>query len=158
MSGRRSARSGPEVITVLLLLVLGAGAVAGGAMLVIAPDGSAVGFSPDLLAGSPFGDFLIPGLTLLGLFGIGSIAVAAAGLRHAPWAPFGAFAIGIAQMIWIVVELVVIHELSFLHPAMFTLGLSIAAGATAWGWPSLARWRHSHRPSRSTRNQDLRVP
>ncbi|HTS15830.1 MAG TPA: hypothetical protein VMH24_09175 [Candidatus Sulfotelmatobacter sp.] len=126
---------------VALLALLGVGAVAGGVALVMEPDGSVMQFSTALLAGSPFTDYFVPGLILGGLFGVGSFAVAILGLRHQPLAPFLAFAIGCAQMIWIVVELAIIRELSFLHPVCFALGLGIAAASVSWGWPSLKAWR-----------------
>ena len=44
-------------------------------------------------------------------------------------------------MIWIVVELAIIRELSFLHPTMFAVGLVIAAAAVPWGWPTFQAWR-----------------
>ncbi len=56
------------------LIILGLGALAGGLALVTAPDGSNMGFDVGLLAGSPFDDYLIPGLILGGLFGVGSLA------------------------------------------------------------------------------------
>ena len=83
------------------------------------PDGSVMQFDTALLAGSPFSDYLIPGLVLGGVFGIGSLVVAAMGLRRSRLAPFLAFAIGCAQMIWIGVELAIIREFSFLHPTCF---------------------------------------
>ena len=73
---------------------------------------------------------------------IGSLVVAAMGLRHARLAPFLAFAIGCAQMIWIVVELAIIKEFSILHPIMFGVGLVIAISGRALGLadvPGLAR-------------------
>jgi hypothetical protein len=124
-----------------LLLLLGLGALAGGAALVAQPDGSVMQFDTALLEGSPFGDFLIPGLILGVLFGAGSLAVAVMGLVRSPLAPFLAFAIGCAQMIWIVVELAIIRELSFLHPTFFGVGLLIAAASVVWGWPTFTAWR-----------------
>jgi hypothetical protein len=124
-----------------LLILLGVGALAGGAALVAQPDGSVMQFETSLLAGSPFADFLIPGLILGGLFGIGSFVVAAMGVARSRLAPFLAFAIGGAQMVWIVVELAIIHELSFLHPTFFLVGLGIAAASAAWGWPTFTAWR-----------------
>ncbi len=128
-------------VAVVLLAVLGLGALGGGVALVLQPDGSVMHFSPSLLAGSPFTDYFVPGLILGGLFGIGSFLVAVLGLRHEPLAPFLAFAVGSAQMIWIVVELAIIRELSFLHPVCFALGLDIAAASVAWGWPTFKAWR-----------------
>ena len=126
---------------VAFLILLGVGAVAGGIALVSRPDGSAMQFDPSILDGSPFADFLIPGLILGGLFGVGSFVVAAMGLRHSRLAPFLAFAIGCAQMIWIVIELAIIAELSFLHPTMFGVGLVIATASVPWGWPTFKAWR-----------------
>ena len=131
----------PGRIAIGGLVLLGVGAVAGGIALVVSPDGSAMQFDTALLAGSPFSDYLIPGLVLGGLFGIGSLVVAAMGLRRSRLAPFLAFAIGCAQMIWISVELAIISEFSFLHPACFGLGLAIAAASVPWGLPTFRAWR-----------------
>jgi len=128
-------------VCITFLVLLGIGALAGGIALLAKPDGSVMKFDTALLAGSPFSDFAIPGLILGGLFGIGSFVVAGTGVARFRAAPFLAFAIGVAQMIWIVVELGIIKELSFLHPMCFGLGLVIAASAVPWGWPTFQGWR-----------------
>lgn len=128
-------------ITIGALIWLGIGALAGGIALVMRPDGSAMGFETSILAGSPFGDFLVPGLVLGGLFGVGSLVVAVMGLRHHASAPFLAFAIGLGQMIWIAAQLAIIQTVSFLHPLMFATGAVIAIASVAWGWPTLRAWR-----------------
>jgi hypothetical protein len=66
--------------------------------------------------------------------------VAGIGLAHWRIAPFLAFAIGAGQMIWIVVELAIIRELSILHPAFFGVGLVIAMAAYFWGRPTFRAW------------------
>jgi hypothetical protein len=137
----RSPLSLAAKISIAALLFLGVGALAGGIALVARPDGSAMQFDPAILAGSPFEDFLVPGLILGGLFGVGSLVVAAMGLRRHPLAPFLAFAIGCGQMMWIVIQLAIIEELSFLHPLMFGVGLVIAASAVPWGRPTFRAWR-----------------
>lgn len=139
----RPALNAPGRVAITLLIVLGLGALAGGIALVSSPDGSVMQFDLALLAGSPFSDYLVPGLILGGLFGAGSLAVAVMGIRRSRLAPFLAFAIGDAQMIWIVVQLAIIHEVSFLHPTMFAIGLAIAAAAVPWGWPTFQAWRAS---------------
>ena len=58
-------------VCVASLVLLGLGALAGGVALVMQPDGSVMHFEVAILAGSPFADFLVPGLILGGLFGIG---------------------------------------------------------------------------------------
>lgn len=127
-------------VSVAFLVLLGIGALAGGIALVARPDGSVMHFDVSLLAGSPFPDYLVPGLILGGLFGVGSLIVAALGIRGWPGAPYLAFAIGCAQMIWIVVELAIIREFSFLHPTCFAIGLVIALTAARWGWPTFRSW------------------
>ncbi|MFI5258965.1 MAG: hypothetical protein ACHQ01_05065 [Candidatus Limnocylindrales bacterium] len=119
-----------------LLVVLGLMALAGGVALVSAPDGSVMQLPLTLLDGSPFSDFLVPGLILGGIFGLGSFAVAVLGVRRWAIAPFLAFAIGCGQMIWIVVELAIIKDVSILHPTCFGIGLAIAVSSMIWGWPT----------------------
>ena len=128
-------------LAVGLLVVLGLGALGGGISLIVKPDGSLMQWTVAMLEGSPFSDFLVPGLILGGLFGVGSFVVAVIGWQRSRLAPFLAFAIGVALMIWIVVELAILGELSFLHPTMFLIGLAIAAASVAWGWPTFQAWR-----------------
>lgn len=128
-------------ICIVALVLLGLGALAGGLALVSAPDGSVMHMDVALLAGSPFADYTVPGLILGGLFGVSSFVVAGMGLAHVRIAPFLAFGIGCAQMIWITVELAIIQELSFLHPTFFGVGLVIAVSAAKWGWPTFEAWR-----------------
>jgi hypothetical protein len=127
-------------ITVGFLAFLGLGALAGGIALVIRPDGSVMGFDTGILAGSPFADFLVPGIILGGLFGIGSLIVVGLGLAHWRIAPFLAFAIGAAQMIWIPVQLSIIKQVSFLHPTMFAVGAVVAIASYFWGRPTFRAW------------------
>jgi hypothetical protein len=53
-------------------------------------------------------------------------------------------------MVWIVVQLGIIgiENLSFLHPAMFLVGLVIAVAAVPWGWPTFQAWRSGSDPAR----------
>jgi hypothetical protein len=127
--------------TVGMLVVLGLMALGGGAALVYRPDGSVMQMPLSWLAGSPFSDFLVPGLILGGLFGLGSLVVAGLGLRSWRIAPFLAFALGCGQMIWIVVELAIIKGVSVLHPICFGIGLAIAVASASWGWPTFQAWR-----------------
>jgi hypothetical protein len=130
-------------LTVGLLVFLAVGALGGGAALVAAPDGSILQMPLSLLDDSPFPDYFVPGLILGGMFGLGSLVAAALGLRRARVAPFLAFAIGVGQMIWIVVQLAIIKDVSVLHPLFFGIGLAIAAVAVLWGWPTFQGWRAS---------------
>jgi hypothetical protein len=148
LGGRSRIGRAGRVVSLAALTFLALGALGGGAALILAPDGSLMGFRATLLEGSPFPDFLVPGLILGGVFGVGSLVVVILGLRDHPLAPFLAFAIGCAQMIWITVQLGIIgiENVSFLHPMMFLVGAIVALAAVPWGWPTLQAWREGWRP------------
>ena len=101
---------------IILLIVLGyegAGALAGGILLVIAPDGRLMDMPVDILRGI-FHNFLIPGLILTGL-GILNAAAFIAVLRRTPtdWMLAG-LALG-GLTIWFIVEIIILNELHWLH-------------------------------------------
>lgn len=73
-----AARPVPRVagwLFTALLAFWGIGAIGGGIALASARDGSTIGFELDLLEGTPFPDFRLPGLLLMGL-GLGAVAAA----------------------------------------------------------------------------------
>ena len=60
------------------------------------------------LAGSPFDTYLVPGLILFGVLGLGPLVAARlAWLRH-PLAPTAALVVGVGLLIWVAVEVAII--------------------------------------------------
>jgi hypothetical protein len=133
--------SRPLGLRVLLgcLAFLGISAIFGAIMLVPDPTGAMIGMPISLLEFSPFQDFLIPGLLLGIVFGIGSFAAILALWFQSTWA-FGtalthltgehwswsaAFMIGIGQVIWIVTQVLMMRGVSVLHFLYGGLGLLI---------------------------------
>lgn len=91
-----------------LVLVQGLSGLVGGAALVLDPTGALLNIPREWIAGSIFGDYLIPGIILASLLGALPVAVAAglwAGRRRA-W--FGALAVAVGLIVWIWVELLTI--------------------------------------------------
>jgi hypothetical protein len=122
---RNSVRQ-PTWQRVILLCVLGyegAGALAGGILLVAAPDGRLMDMPVEIMHGF-FRDFLIPGLILIG-FGILTTAAFVAVLRRtrADWLLAGLALGGLA--VWFIVEIAILRDLHWLH-AMW--GLPVFAG------------------------------
>lgn len=114
---------------IILLIVLGyesAGALAGGILLLIAPDGRLMDMPVEILHGV-FHDFLIPGMILTAL-GILNTAAFVAVLRRSriDWLLAG-LALG-GLIIWFAVEIIILRELHWLH-AMW--GLPVLAGFLA---------------------------
>lgn len=111
---------------IILLTVLGyeaAGCLLGGGLLVAAPNGKLLDMPVDIMHGV-FSDFLIPGIILLGLGILNTIAFVAL-LRKLPAAWFmGLVSLG-ALLIWFWVEIAIIEEFHWLH-AMW--GLPVILG------------------------------
>jgi hypothetical protein len=111
-------------VLLILLVVQAVGAIGGGAVLVISPDGDLMRMPLGQLDGSPFDSFLVPGLILLVVLGILPL-VAAIGLwSRRTWAWWLAGVVGCGLLIWIAVEMTIIAY-DWLQPAYFGMGLAI---------------------------------
>jgi hypothetical protein len=132
-----AARRTPAVWALMALLAFQAvSAIVPGAMLVASPDGELIKLPLSHLEGSPFHDFLIPGLILLFVLGIGPLGVLIGVWRRSKWGWYGSFAVGCALIIWIVVEVVIV-PFSALQVTYGTVGVLIAAVTLA---PSVRRY------------------
>jgi hypothetical protein len=134
-------RSQPFSLRLLLgcLAFLGVSAAFGGIVLVVNRTGGLIGMPVSLLRFSPFHDFLIPGLILGIVFGIGSFAAILAlwfrpdwslgsALTHVTgehWTWSVALVIGLGQVIWIVTQMLMMRGVSVLHFLYGGLGLLI---------------------------------
>ena len=133
----------PAKIALVLLVFLGVTALPGGWALMTPPPGEGtLGMPLAWLEGSPFTSYFVPGLLLFGVFGVGSLVAAAAGLLRHWTAPYLAFAIGAGQMIWISVQVFIMSKagIFFLQPALFTFGATLALLVFFW-------WRATRRPA-----------
>ena len=100
----KASRHGLVWILLGLLVLQGIAGIFGGAALVLAPDGDLLRIPTSYLEGTPFSDFLVPGLLLLTLLGVFPLVVAVDLWRRRPWAWFGAFAVGCGLVIFELVE------------------------------------------------------
>ena len=100
----------PLTVNLLIgaILVQGLSGVAGGIGLVFDPSGESLGIPNSWLAGSPFADYLIPGVILLVLLGIVPLANLFGLWMRQYWGWLGALLIGFALLIWIGVEILII--------------------------------------------------
>jgi hypothetical protein len=103
-----TARTTGLVTLIALLILQGISAVGGGAVLVAAPDGSMLGMPLSALDGTPFPNFLIPGLILLVVLGITPLVIAYGLVRRFRWAWPAALLFGPALMVWIIVQILLI--------------------------------------------------
>jgi len=106
-----------------LQLFIGLGAVGGGLGLVLEPGGANLGMSPEMLNHSPFPDFLIPGIVLLIVNGLGSIAGSYFSFKLSQYAAGIALALGAFLVAWIVIQVYWIHAFHWLHALYLILGI-----------------------------------
>lgn len=123
----------------ILLVLLGFGAVAGGGVLMLAPDGSLMGMPVSQLNNSPFTNYYIPGLVLFLCNGIYPFFVTCCIMKRPNWQipvrlnPFKSMhwtwsAILLSGAIvsgWIVMQVIWLGYSSFLQPLYFFYGIII---------------------------------
>ena len=119
----------PRNLLLILLALLGVGALGGGGALSISPSGQLLGMPLSLLAHSPFRSFLIPGLILFTVLGVAPCLLVAALLKKPAsrfaerlnlfpdmhWAWTASIYVAFALIIWIQLEMVFLHAVSWLH-------------------------------------------
>jgi hypothetical protein len=88
-------------ILIILHLFVGVGAMAGGFSAISNPQ-SPMGISTEILKNSPFPDFLIPGLLLFGVIGVGNIICAGFAIKGPWYYPYISGVFGGALMVWII--------------------------------------------------------
>ena len=120
-------------LSVALLLLNGIAACFGGYALVHDPSGAAVQLSPDLLHNTPFATYLIPGIILLVVIGVGNIVVATLAAVNTSQYPKLIAASGCILVGWIAAQILMIRILFFLHYVIGGIGVTlIALGTIQW--------------------------
>jgi hypothetical protein len=102
---------------------IGLGALGGGFMLVRDPSGSTLELPMSLLEGSPFPDFIIPGMFLFAVNGVGSMIGAGLSFTRRRYAQEIAIVLGVILVAWIVIQVVIISSFHWLHVLYFILGV-----------------------------------
>lgn len=113
-----------RVVLLIIIAYEAIGALLGGALLILAPDGSYMKMPVEMMHGF-FQDFKIPGIILLGLGILNSFAFWGVLLKKRyDWILAG---LGLGGLfIWFIVEIIVLQELHWLH--------------IMWGIPVLLGW------------------
>jgi hypothetical protein len=139
MKKNKDSRPWTLKILLFLLIFIGIGGLISGPMLFLSPNGELMQWSVDILAGTPFGNFIIPGLILFLFIGVFPLLVSY-GLLKKPswrwaeainickkyhWSWTASWAAGAIMLIWIIVETSLLGYISFLQPVITVWGISI---------------------------------
>jgi hypothetical protein len=126
-------------VLIILQFLLGLGAAICGGLLILGPDGHFMQMPLDMLRDTPFASFLLPGILLFTCVGIYPLAVAYSLFARPAWSwpeavnPFknmywawaASLAAGVTLLIWIGVQMVMLHAVTFLHILYIGWGIAI---------------------------------
>lgn len=131
----------PHTVKLLVLLhgLLGIGAIFGGGALILDPSGEMIGMPLDMMKVQLFSNYLIPGIILLIVLGIGPLIVMVELVlkrdcrvgekmnvflpMHWSWT-FSMY-VGFALIIWIMVQMYIIENVAIIHLIYVALALAI---------------------------------
>lgn len=122
----------------ILQVFIGVGAVAGGLGLALDPSGASLGVPLELLAETPFATFLIPGIVLFAVNGLGCLAGAVASFARHRYAGEIAMALGAFLVAWILAQVYWMSGFHWLHWLYLSLG--IVEAVLGWSVQRTARW------------------
>ena len=109
----------------VMLCIIGLTATVSGILMVSDPGGSILQLPPELLEGTPFKNYLVPGLLLTAV--VGGVFFAAVFLnlmRHKRRYVF-AMAAGTVITIWVIIQVILIEVIHWLHFLYLGMGILI---------------------------------
>ena len=106
----------------VLHLFVGVGAMAGASMAILNPY-TPGGMSTDSLNNSPFSNFLIPGIILFIVIGLGNIFSAISMIFKSKYQGYISSIFSWALVIWILVKCIMLRTVIYLHVIFFIIGL-----------------------------------
>lgn len=117
MSSTKNSRKWLTIWLGILQIFICIGAVPSGIAMIADPSGSSVGMPIEMLINSPFSDFLIPGIFLLVVNGIGSLLGGVASFLRYKFASEVAVGLGTFLIFWIVAQVlwIGVHWLHILY-------------------------------------------
>jgi hypothetical protein len=120
-----------STIATAIHLITGLGALVGGSACIADPY-NPIGTPVSMLEGSPFSSFLIPGLVLFIIFGLGNILQIYFVWKQTWWRSLGEGVLGGGMILWIVIQITIIDIIVFLHITFLVIGIIQAAIALRW--------------------------
>lgn len=109
-------------ILIALHLFVGIGAMAGGSAAITNPI-DPLGAPVDLLKNSPFSNFLVPGIILFTVIGLGNLFSAYMFRHKLDYQGYISSVISWALVFWIVIQCFMLNSIAVLHVIFFLIGL-----------------------------------
>jgi len=99
------------------------GAIPAGYLMLVEPSGKELGMSIEILTGSPFPDFFIPGMFLFTVIGLFNLISSVLCFFRFTYAPALGIMLGAVLIIWVSVQVYFIGLTHFLQPVFFIIGI-----------------------------------
>ena len=119
-------------IGVALEVFTGVLAIPVGVMFLQDPTGRVMQLPQGWIEATPFGSYLIPGLYLIAVNGLGMLALAALTIRRHWIAPWLTGSLGVGLIIWILVQIVTMPETMILTWVFLAIGFVLGFVALFW--------------------------
>ncbi|MGA9116675.1 MAG: hypothetical protein WB626_07870 [Bacteroidota bacterium] len=111
------------VTQAVIQILVGIGAAVSGMLLIIRPSGELLQAPVEMLKGSPFNDFFVPGIILFLVNGVGQLLAGVITLRRHAYAALTGAVFGIGLMIWVFVQVNMIGGGHILQYSYFFIGV-----------------------------------
>ena len=112
-----------ESVMIILHILVGVGALAGGLAAITNPQAPMGISAADTLKNGPFTDFMIPGILLFTVIGMGNLLAALCIGRDLKVKAYISGMFACALIIWIIVQCIMLETIHFLHILYFTIGV-----------------------------------
>ncbi|MDR9755346.1 MAG: hypothetical protein RJR35_01140 [Thermoanaerobacterales bacterium] len=107
----------------ILHIIVGIGALFGGMAAILSPSGKAVGISAaEALKHGPFTDFLIPGIFLFVVLGVGNIIAFITAKYKNKYQAYISGCLGVILCLWIIIQCYMLYTINALHIIFFIIG------------------------------------
>ncbi len=108
----------------LLQIFIAIGALPAGYAMITDPTGKSLGMTTDMLAGSHFQNFLVPGIYLFTVNGVFHLLAGILSILKKKYTWLFGLALGFALLVWITVQVFSVNMSSFLQPMFFIIGIT----------------------------------
>jgi hypothetical protein len=119
-------------LAIVLELFTAVAAIPVGWWFITDPSGRAMQLPEGWIEATPFGSYLVPGLYLFTVNGLGLLVLAGLSIARHWIAPWLTGALGVGLIIWILVQLAVMPETMFLQWVFLGIGLIMGFVALFW--------------------------
>ena len=112
-----------RIASIILLFIIGLGAIAAGYGLITDPSGKAIGIPIEYLTHSGFDNFLIPGIILLTVIGVTSIMIGIITIKKDRPYPILMAIQGAILAGWIIIQVILVRDFNWLHISCLAIGV-----------------------------------